>query len=130
LKPPALAHLQVAERIAWDFEAQALTTGPHPIALHRPDLERLGASTIHDLRHQTNGSRALVAGAVISRQRRPRLPIFRPSSTPMLGKMRFDLGSWPWVMALGEWSRPFLHSYLALLHFACAILTWNQCLLG
>jgi len=71
LKPPAMARLEVAERIAWDFETQGLTTGPHPSALHRPDLERLGASTIHDLRHQPNGSRALIAGAVISRQRPP-----------------------------------------------------------
>ena len=71
LKPPALTPLQPAELIAWDFETQGLTTDPHPIAFHRLDLERLGASTIHDLRYQAAGSRALIAGAVISRQRPP-----------------------------------------------------------
>jgi error-prone DNA polymerase len=70
-RAPSLAPLRAVELIAWDFETQGLTTGPHPLALHRPDLERLGAATIHGLRHQPAGSRALLAGAVISRQRPP-----------------------------------------------------------
>jgi error-prone DNA polymerase len=68
---PRLAQLRPAEVTTWDFATQGLTTGPHPIALHRPDLDRLGASTIHDLRECKSGSRALVAGTVISRQRPP-----------------------------------------------------------
>jgi error-prone DNA polymerase len=68
---PRLARLQPAEITAWDFGTQGLTTGPHPVALHRPDLDRLGASTIYDLRNGQSGSRALVAGTVISRQRPP-----------------------------------------------------------
>jgi len=68
---PRLARLRPEEETAWDFQTQGLTTGPHPVALHRPDLVRLGASTICELQNQKSGGRALVAGTVISRQRPP-----------------------------------------------------------
>lgn len=68
---PHLPPLSQAELITWDFQTQGLTTGPHPIALHRPDLDRLGAAPIHELKRQKSGARVLVAGAVISRQRPP-----------------------------------------------------------
>ena len=68
---PPMRRLQPMELAAWDFQTQSLTTGPHPIALQRPDLVRLGASTIRDLQEQRSGGRALVAGTVISRQRPP-----------------------------------------------------------
>lgn len=68
---PRMANLRQEERTQWDFETHSLTTGPHPVALRRPDLERLGASTIADLAQQKAGSRVLVGGAVISRQRPP-----------------------------------------------------------
>ena len=68
---PRLANLRQEEKTKWDFETQSLTTGPHPVALRRPDLERLGASTIAGLAYQKAGDRVLVGGAVISRQRPP-----------------------------------------------------------
>jgi error-prone DNA polymerase len=68
---PALPLLQAHERITWDFETQSLTTGPHPLSLHRPNLKRLGATTILELREHRDGERVLVGGAVISRQRPP-----------------------------------------------------------
>ncbi len=68
---PTLPLLKVHERITWDFETQSLTTGAHPLALHRANLKRLGARTIEELREHRDGERVLVAGAVISRQRPP-----------------------------------------------------------
>jgi DNA polymerase III alpha subunit len=68
---PLLSLLPAHERIAWDFETQNLTTGVHPLALHRANLKRLGAATIEELREHRDGDRVLVAGAVISRQRPP-----------------------------------------------------------
>lgn len=71
LEAPALSPLNQAELIAWDFQTQGLTTGPHPIALHRPDLDRLGVVPLRALKHKRSGTRVLIAGAVISRQRPP-----------------------------------------------------------
>ena len=68
---PTLKPLTPAQLGAWDFSTQGLTTGPHPLALLRPDLSRLFALTIGDLARQTHGAHVMVAGAVISRQRPP-----------------------------------------------------------
>jgi error-prone DNA polymerase len=68
---PDLTPLTQSEELTWDFQTQGLTTGPHPLALQRPDLERFGARAIGDLQKQASGSRVLVAGAVITRQRPP-----------------------------------------------------------
>ena len=61
----------LSEEIAWDFATLGLTTGPHPLALRRPQLEKLGAKPIKELFSLAPGSRVRVAGAVISRQRPP-----------------------------------------------------------
>jgi error-prone DNA polymerase len=63
--------LSPAQETAWDFAALNLTTGPHPLALQRPHLQKLGATSISDLFSMPTGTRVLVAGAVISRQRPP-----------------------------------------------------------
>jgi DNA polymerase III alpha subunit len=42
LTQPFLAQLRPEEQTQWDFETMHLTTGQHPVALRRPDLERLG----------------------------------------------------------------------------------------
>ena len=68
---PALRDLKAAETTAWDFQTMGLTAGPHPVALHRSYLERLGALTIGALSKSKPGQRVLTAGAVISRQRPP-----------------------------------------------------------
>jgi error-prone DNA polymerase len=63
--------LAPAQETAWDFATLGLTTGPHPLALQRPHLQKLGARTIGELFALPTGSSVLVAGAVISRQRPP-----------------------------------------------------------
>lgn len=68
---PEFRKQAAAQITAWDFQTQGLTTGPHPIALHRPYLSRLGAATIRSLFEAEIGVRTLVAGVVISRQRPP-----------------------------------------------------------
>ncbi len=60
-----------AQETSWDFATMSLTTGPHPLALRRPDLVRLGAKPIKELFSLTTGTTVLTAGAVISRQRPP-----------------------------------------------------------
>ena len=61
----------VEQSIAWDFATCHLTTGPHPLALRRAFLTRLTAKPIADVFKLPTGTRVLVAGAVISRQRPP-----------------------------------------------------------
>ncbi len=68
---PPLRRLQVAEATAWDLATQGITTGPHPVALHRPYLDRLGATPIRKLLSQRVGRRVRTAGVVISWQRPP-----------------------------------------------------------
>jgi DNA polymerase III alpha subunit len=63
--------LTPAEVAGWDFATQGLTTGPHPLALRRPDLTRLGAKPIKELLSLKTGTTILLAGAVVSRQRPP-----------------------------------------------------------
>ena len=61
----------VEQSIVWDFATCHLTTGPHPIALRRAFLQKLTARPIADVFKMPTGTRVLVAGAVISRQRPP-----------------------------------------------------------
>jgi error-prone DNA polymerase len=63
--------LAPAQETAWDFATLGLTTGPHPLALQRPHLQKLGARTIAELFALPTGISVLVAGAVISRQKPP-----------------------------------------------------------
>jgi error-prone DNA polymerase len=68
---PSLKNLNMTEITAWNFETQSLTTGPHPMALRRQQMKRLGTTPIRDLLLRKPGSRVVTAGVVISRQRPP-----------------------------------------------------------
>ena len=61
----------VEQSVVWDFATCHLTTGPHPLALRRAFLQKLTARPIKDVFQLPTGTRVLVAGAVISRQRPP-----------------------------------------------------------
>jgi error-prone DNA polymerase len=60
------------ERLDADYAGTGVTLGPHPMALRRPALARLGGrpiSTAAGLRRGRDGDRVRVAGNVIVRQR-------------------------------------------------------------
>ncbi len=61
----------VEQHVAWDFATCHLTTGPHPLALKRAHLQKLGVKPLRELFTLSPDQRVLVAGAVISRQRPP-----------------------------------------------------------
>ncbi len=57
------------ERMDADFRGTGLTIGRHPVAYHRPQLNKLGASRAIDIQHVPDGTRIKVGGWVIVRQR-------------------------------------------------------------
>jgi error-prone DNA polymerase len=57
------------ERMNADFRGTGLTIGRHPVAYHRTELNRLGASRAIDMQTMNDGSRIKVGGWVIVRQR-------------------------------------------------------------
>ncbi len=57
------------ERMDADFRGTGLTIGRHPVAFHRHELSKLGASRAIDIQQARNGSAITVAGWVIVRQR-------------------------------------------------------------
>jgi error-prone DNA polymerase len=61
--------MDLAERLASDLLGTGVTTGSHPIRLHREALAARGALRAYDLRGRADGERVRVAGAVICRQR-------------------------------------------------------------
>ena len=61
----------VEQHVAWDFQTCHLTTGPHPLALKRSHLGKLGVRPLRELFALPTDQKVLVAGAVISRQRPP-----------------------------------------------------------
>jgi error-prone DNA polymerase len=70
--PPAEAALPEMgddEEMSADYRGTGLSTGPHPIAFARADLDRQGVTPAAALRELPNGHRARVAGVVIVRQR-------------------------------------------------------------
>jgi error-prone DNA polymerase len=56
-------------RLVSDFRNTGMTVGPHPMSYHRANLRRQGVLSARDLLRVANGTRVLVAGAVIARQR-------------------------------------------------------------
>src|SRR4029079_12601977 len=64
-----LAEMSVSERLHTDIVSTGLTTGPHPIALHRDGLSQRGVKRAWDLARLREGTPVRVAGAVICRQR-------------------------------------------------------------
>ena len=61
--------MTLPERVDADFSGTGLTIGRHPVAYHREELSKLGASRAIDIYQMRNGSLVRVAGWVIVRQR-------------------------------------------------------------
>jgi error-prone DNA polymerase len=64
-----LVPMTLPERVDADFRGTGLTIGRHPVAYHREELSKLGASRAIDIYQMRNGSLVRVAGWVIVRQR-------------------------------------------------------------
>jgi error-prone DNA polymerase len=64
-----LAPMTLPEKLDADFRGTGLTIGRHPVAHHRSELNKLGASRAIDIGVMRNGSAVRVAGWVIVRQR-------------------------------------------------------------
>jgi len=67
--PSPVPDMDLAERLASDLLSTGVTTGSHPIRLHREALAARGVLRAADLRGRADGERVRVAGAVICRQR-------------------------------------------------------------
>ncbi|HJP94195.1 MAG TPA: error-prone DNA polymerase [Pyrinomonadaceae bacterium] len=64
-----LQQMSLTERIDADFRGTGLTIGKHPVAYHRPELNKLKALRAIDIHKLRNGTFVRVAGWVIARQR-------------------------------------------------------------
>ena len=67
--PSPLSRMSVEERLVSDFHGTGLTTGPHPMAYRRDNLQRRGVQSAMELRQLPHGKEATIAGCVITRQR-------------------------------------------------------------
>jgi error-prone DNA polymerase len=67
--PSPLEMMTAEERLIADFHGAGMTTGPHPMAYCRADLNGQRVLRAIDLRGIPNGRRVRVAGCVIARQR-------------------------------------------------------------
>lgn len=66
---PGLPPQSLEEEVASDFEATGLSVGPHPMALYREELKRMGVRQAASLAALPDGIWVKVAGMVIVRQR-------------------------------------------------------------
>jgi error-prone DNA polymerase len=57
------------ERLLADFDSTGLTLGPHPMAYHRSEMNRLGVVPAARLKSSPDGVYTSIAGVVIARQR-------------------------------------------------------------
>jgi error-prone DNA polymerase len=64
-----LSRMSVEERLVSDFHGTGLTTGPHPIAYRRDNLRRMGINSAIEAKNLPDGTEAIIAGCVITRQR-------------------------------------------------------------
>ena len=64
-----LVPMTLPERMDADFRGTGLTIGRHPVACHRVELNKLGATRAADIHQLRNGCAVRVAGWVIVRQR-------------------------------------------------------------
>ena len=64
-----LESMTITERVDADFQGTGLTIGKHPVAYHRPKLNRLKAMRAVDIRKLRHGHFVRVGGWVIVRQR-------------------------------------------------------------
>jgi error-prone DNA polymerase len=64
-----LQRMEIEERLIADYHGTGMTVGPHPMAYRRTALRRMGICSAAELRQQSHGKAAVVAGCVITRQR-------------------------------------------------------------
>jgi error-prone DNA polymerase len=64
-----LRQMTTEERLVADFVSTGLTLGPHPMAYHRQEMNRLGVIPASHLKSIPDGIYASIAGLVIARQR-------------------------------------------------------------
>jgi error-prone DNA polymerase len=64
-----LRQMRTEERLIADYAGTGLTTGPHPMAYRRAELQRAGVFSARELALHPDGRRVIAAGAVIARQR-------------------------------------------------------------
>jgi error-prone DNA polymerase len=64
-----LTMMNIEERLVSDFYGTGLTTGPHPMAYRRGELQARGIKTAMELKNLPHGRETTVAGCVITRQR-------------------------------------------------------------
>ena len=64
-----LVQMTLPERMDADLRGTGLTIGRHPVAIQRPELNKLGAARAADIYQLRNGCAVRVAGWVIVRQR-------------------------------------------------------------
>ncbi len=67
--PSPLRQMKTDERLVADYAGTGLTTGPHPMAFRRTELQRMGILSARELQRQPDGHCVIAAGAVIARQR-------------------------------------------------------------
>jgi len=67
--PSPLTPMNAEERLVSDYRVSGVTTGPHPMALARRQLDRGGVRRAVDLSGLPNGAWVRTAGCVIARQR-------------------------------------------------------------
>ena len=67
--PSPLNDMTAQERLCADYWGTGITIGPHPMALQRQKLTRMGVRIASQLTRLPDGKRVLVAGGVIARQR-------------------------------------------------------------
>src|SRR5581483_7312808 len=64
-----LQPMNVEERLVADFRGTGMTVGPHPMAYHRPRLDRMRIHKAVELCNIPTGRRLRIGGCVIARQR-------------------------------------------------------------
>jgi len=64
-----LRPMNAEERLVADFRGTGMTVGPHPMAYHRPRMQRMGIRSAIELSRIPHGQHLRIGGSVIARQR-------------------------------------------------------------
>jgi error-prone DNA polymerase len=64
-----LAQMSAEERLVADYRGTGMTVGPHPMAYHRAELQKMGIRCAAELARLPDGMQVRIAGGVIARQR-------------------------------------------------------------
>src|SRR5262249_7066044 len=64
-----LSQMDIEERLIADYHGTGLTTGPHPMAYRRKEMNRRGIKSAEELKQMPHGKQVTVGGCVITRQR-------------------------------------------------------------